>query len=138
MILMIFFPAWLVEEEGIEKMLFPLHYTIRAHEAENTIYYPYALSAIFAVAAATLAIIEIGKFENRMLQLKLGALNSLLMAGSMISMVYFATKLIEVNQQAGHYGLAIWLPATALISNMIANRFIRRDEKLVRDSERIR
>ena len=138
MILMIFFPAWQVTENGVEKMLFPLHYTIRSKEAQNTIYYPYALSAILAIAAATLSIMEIGKFENRLLQMKLGALNSLLMAGSLGSLVYFATRLINVNQQAGQYGFALWLPAIAMVSNMVANRFIRRDEKLVRDSERIR
>ncbi|NJN43252.1 MAG: DUF4293 domain-containing protein [Flammeovirgaceae bacterium] len=38
----------------------------------------------------------------------------------------------------GEYGLAFWLPAVAMVSNLIANRFIRKDEKLVRDSERIR
>ena len=138
MILMIFFPAWQASESGIEKILFPLHYTVRSGDAQTTVYYPYALCAILAVAAATVAILEIGKFENRMLQMKMGALNSLLMAGSVISLVYFATRLIEANQQAGHYGFAMWLPAIALVSNMVANRFIRRDEKLVRDSERIR
>ena len=138
MILMIFFPAWQVSESGIEKMLFPLHYTVRSEGTQTTIYYPYSLCAILAIAAATVAILEIGKFENRMLQMKLGALNSLLMAGSVISLVYFATRLIESNQQAGHYGIAMWLPPIALVFNMIANRFIRRDEKLVRDSERIR
>ncbi len=85
-----------------------------------------------------IAVIEIGKFENRLLQLKLAALNSLLMAGAIGSSVYFATRLIKANQLAGEYGLGLWLPAVAMISNMIANRFIRKDEKLVRDSDRIR
>ena len=138
MVLMIFFPAWEAIADGVKKTLYPLQYTVQANGAENIVYYPYALSAIFAVAAATVAIMEIGKFENRMLQLKLGTLNTLLMAGSMISLVYFATELIKVNQQAGHYGLAIWLPGIAMVSNLIANRFIRSDEKLVKDSERIR
>ena len=90
------------------------------------------------MAAAPIAIMEIGKFENRLLQIKLGALNSLVMAGSLGSMVYFATQLIKSNQVAGEYGLSLWLPAGAMVSNMIANRFIRRDEKIVRDSDRIR
>lgn len=138
MILMIFFPAWLVTEGDIERVLYPLHYSVTEGGVKTTVYYPYALSAILAVAAATIAFLEISKYENRMLQIKLGALNSLLMAGSLGSLVYFATQLIKTNQLAGHYGLSLWLPAGAMISNMIANRFIRRDEKLVRDSERIR
>lgn len=136
--LMIFFPAWQVVGNGIEKMLFPLHYTVKEGGASSTIYFPYALSAILAVAAATVSIIEIGKFENRMLQIKMGALNSLLMAGSLGSMVYFATELIKENQEAGQYGFALWLPAVAMVSNMVANRFIRRDQKIVQDADRIR
>jgi hypothetical protein len=73
-----------------------------------------------------------------MLQIKLGALNSLVMAGSLMALVWFATQLIKSNQIAGEYGLSLWMPAGAMVSNMIANRFIRRDEKLVRDSDRIR
>lgn len=138
MVLMIFFPAWTAMDNGVEKMLYPLHYTVKENGIRNTTYFPYALSAILAVAAATMAVIEIGKFENRMLQIKLGALNSLVMAGSLGVVVYYATTLIKSNQLAGNYGMALWLPAVAMVSNMIANRFIRRDEKLVRDSERIR
>lgn len=138
MVGMIFFPVWTAVDNQVEKMLFPLHYTIKSGDARNTIYFPYALCAMLSIAAATLAVIEIGKFENRLLQLKLGALNSLLMAGALGCAVYFATRLIKGNQLAGQYGLALWLPAAAMISNMIANRFIRKDEKLVRDADRIR
>ena len=138
MVLTIFFPAWVAEEGGIRRELYPLHYSVTESGAKTVTYFPYAISAILAVAAATLAFLEIGKFENRMTQIKMGALNSLLMAGSLGGLVVFATQLIERNQMAGQYGLSLWLPAGAMISNMIANRFIRRDEKLVRDSERIR
>ena len=91
-----------------------------------------------AIAAATVAFFEIGKFNNRMLQIKLGALNALLMAGGIGSAVWFATDLMKATQEAGNYGLALYLPIVAIISNMIANRFIRKDEKLVRDSDRLR
>jgi hypothetical protein len=138
MVLMIFFPVWVAADGNLIRMLYPLHYTIRGSEADTTIYYPYASCAILAIAAATVAIIEIGKFENRLLQLKLGALNSVLMAGALGTAVYFATRLIKSNQLAGGYDLGLYLPAIAMVSNMIANRFIRKDEKLVRDSERIR
>ena len=138
MVLTIFFPVWVATESDVTRMLFPLHYTIKSGDVRNTIYYPYALCAILAIAAATVAAMEIGKFENRLLQLKLSAFNSLLMAGTIVSGVYFAIRLIKVNQVGGEYGLGLWLPAVAMISNVIANRFIRKDEKLVRDSDRIR
>lgn len=138
MLLSILFPVWRSTQDGIEKSLFPLHYSVLEGETKTTIYFPYSLTAICAIAAATIAFFEIGKFQNRMLQIKLGALNSLFMAGSIGSAVYFATNLIKTNQEAGEYGMALFLPVAAMISNMIANRFIRKDEKLVRDSDRIR
>lgn len=138
MILMIIFPAWHAIDNGTEKVLFPLYYSIIENGQTTTVYFPYALSGILAAAAATIAFMEIGKYENRMTQIKMGAFNSLVMAGSLGSLVYFATQLIKTNQVAGVYGLSLWLPAGAMVFNMVANRFIRRDEKLVRDSERIR
>jgi hypothetical protein len=139
LVLMIFFPIWIATDNaGMEMTLAPLEYKIKNGDVVERAYYPYSLCAILAIAAATVAAIEIGKFTNRLLQLKLAALNSLLMAGTIGSAVYFATTLIKSNQVAGSYGLALYLPAVAMISNMIANRFIRKDEKLVRDSDRIR
>ena len=138
MVLMILFPVWRASDSEVERILFPLQYTVKTGELREVVYFPYALCAILAIAAATLAIIEIGKFENRLLQIKLGALNSLVMAGSLGSAVYFAVQLIKTNQVGGHYELGMWLPAIAMVSNLVANRFIRKDEKLVRDSDRIR
>jgi len=138
MVLMIFFPAWVAEQAGIKYELYPLHYSITENGEKVTVYYPYCLSAILAAAAATIAFLAIGRYDNRMTQIKMGALNSLVMAGSLTALVIFAIKRIELVQVAGEYGLSLWLPAGAMISNMIANRFIRRDEKLVRDADRIR
>lgn len=138
MTLMVFLPIWVAVDNSVKKMLYPLHYTIKDGEAVSSVYYPYALCAILAIAATTVTIIEITKFENRLLQLKLGALNSLLMAGALGTAVYFATRLIKSNQLAGNYDFGLYLPAVAMVSNMIANFFIRKDEKLVRDSDRIR
>jgi hypothetical protein len=142
LILMNFFPIWIASDAETEKILTSFSYTELSKsnngEVVSATFYPYLISAILAIAAATIAVIEIGKFTNRMLQLKLAALNSLFMAGSIGSAVYFATTLIKSNQLAGTYGAGLYLPAAAMVSNMIANRFIRRDEKLVRDSDRIR
>ncbi len=138
MLASIFFPVWRSFADGVERSLFPLHYTEIDGEAKSTVYFPYSLTAICAIAATTIAFFEIGKFQNRMLQIKLGALNSLFMAGCIGSAVYFATTLIKTNQLAGEYGFALFLPVVAMVSNMVANRFIRKDEKLVRDSDRIR
>jgi hypothetical protein len=134
----LFFPIWMYNDPlGQSHGLFPLHYTVTQNEVKNTDYYPYALTAILAIAAATLAIIEIRKFKDRVLQMKLGALNSLFIAGTIACAVIFSNQLVK-NYQGGSYGLALWLPGVAVICNLLANRFIRRDERLVRESDRLR
>jgi len=142
LVLMNFFPIWIAADNETQKILTSFSYSI-LNVGENgelvaSTFYPYVLSAVLAIAAATVAVIEIGKFKDRLLQLKLAALNSLLMAGTIGSAVYFATTLIKSTQLAGSYGPGLYLPAVAMITNMVANRFIRKDEKLVRDSDRIR
>jgi hypothetical protein len=103
---------------------------------KTTLYLPYSISAILLVASATVAIVQIRSFTNRMLQIKLGALNSLFLAGSLGSLVYFGTTL--VGTYGGVYGIGMWLPAVAVVCNWLAIRFIKRDERLVRDSDRLR
>jgi hypothetical protein len=104
---------------------------------QSATYFPYTLTAVFAIASMTVAFIEMGKFKNRMLQMKLGALNSLFLVATIGCAVYFASDLMKTFQ-GGDYGLGLWLPGVAVLANLLANRFIRKDEKLVRDSERLR
>jgi hypothetical protein len=136
----IFFPIW-VYLPGTENShaLFPMHYMVKENGVKTVQYFPYSLTAIFAIASATIAFISIGKYKNRLLQRKLGALNSLFMAATVGSAFYFANQLIRshdiVSQQ---YSLGLYLPVVAVIANFLANRFIMRDEKLVRDSDRLR
>jgi hypothetical protein len=134
----IFYPIWTFTDPlGQTHKLFPLHYTVTQKGVANTQYFPYATTAILTIAAITLALIEIRKFKNRVLQMKLGALNSLFIAGSIASAVIFSNQLVKTFQ-GGSYGLGLWLPGVAVICNLIANRFIRRDERIVRDSNRLR
>lgn len=135
----IFLPIWVYEGgEQIHK-LYPLHYTIYSKDGAivTQSYLPYSITAMVAIAAITLAVISIRKFKDRMLQMKLGALNSLFMAGTIACAVIFSNGLVK-EFQGGHYGLGLWLPGVAVICNLLANRFIRRDEQIVRDSNRLR
>lgn len=134
-----FFPIWMHETIGQSHRLFALHYSIIGQSGEmiTTEYFPYSITAMLAVASITLAIIEIGKYSNRVLQMKLGALNSLFLAGTIAAAFIFSNNLTE-EFQGGQFGLGLWLPGVAVLSNLLANRFIRKDEKLVRDSNRLR
>lgn len=138
MIALIFMPIWVYAPETENShQLFALHYTEKTDGVANTVYMPYAITAMLAIATATVAFISIGKFNNRVLQMKLGVLNSLLMLGTMVAIVVFILDLAKAHQ-GGQYGSGFWMVAIGVAANFLANRFIRRDEKLIRDSERLR
>ena len=137
----LFFNIWVGEFNEGYANLTPFYLEINRGDAQNAelIYSPYVIIAVLAVASLTLAIIEITKFRNRLLQIKMGALNSLFMAGSIVMMVLFSNDIAESFQvTTSKYGISLFLPVGAMICNLIANRFIRRDEKLVRSADRIR
>ncbi|MDQ2657252.1 MAG: DUF4293 domain-containing protein [Bacteroidota bacterium] len=135
----ILFPIWVHEAIGQTHKLFAFHYSITGKSGEmiTTQYLPYCITAVLAIASMTLSVIEIGKYKNRMLQMKLGALNSLFLAGTILSAFILSNQLTK-EFGGGQLGLGLWLPGVAVICNLLANRFIRRDEKLVRDSNRLR
>jgi hypothetical protein len=135
LIISIFLPIWALQPSH---ELYALHYSnLNAEGVKQSSYYPYCITAVLFIAAVTIALIEITKFKDRLLQIKLGTLNSLLLAGGLGAAVYFATTMVK-TYEGGRYGLGLWLPAVAVICNWLAMRFIRRDEKLVRDSDRLR
>ena len=133
MFLMIFFPIWEGSDGGERVVFYPFYLK---HPA-GQVYSPFVAIAILAIASITVGIIEIGRYRNRMLQIKLGALNSLLMAGTMVAAILMARNL-QADLGAGAWGISLFMPAVGMICNSIANRFIRRDEQLVRESDRLR
>ncbi|HEY9006279.1 DUF4293 domain-containing protein [Ohtaekwangia sp.] len=134
----IFFPIWYFQDaSGKMYELYALHYTVIENGVRTTTYFPYSITAVLLIAGATLAFIAVRKFTDRMAQIKMGALNSLIIAGAMCAGVYFGTSMIKTFQ-GGRYGFGLWLPAVAVVCNWAAIRFIKKDEKLVRDSDRLR
>lgn len=96
--------------------------------------------AILAVLAAAVAFYSIFRYDNRLFQIKLGALNSLLMGGAIGTSVYFSLEAESIIAPGvrGDYLTGFYLGVAALLFNSMANRFIRKDEKLVRSADRIR
>ncbi len=96
--------------------------------------------AILASLAAVVALYSIFRYDNRLLQIKLGALNSLLIGGTLIACLILTISGEEMvaTGDKGEYLVGFYLPAVALICNMLANRFIRKDEALVRSADRFR
>jgi len=128
-------PIWSAEVNGEARVLTAFYYLNNGAYQYN----PYSLTAILTIAATTIALTEVTKFKNRVTQVKLGALNSLFLVGVLVSAFYFSNQLMKgLEGVRGQYGLGMWLPFGAVVCNLLANRFIRRDEKLVRDSDRLR
>lgn len=137
MLVSFFLPIWKITNGSTEMQLYPLHFSTIENGVKTTQYFPFSIMAILMAAAATIAVMEIMRFDNRMTQVKLGTLNSLILALALGSVVYFYN---QVTSQYGYgkFGLSIWVPFVGVACNWLAIRFIRRDEKLVRDSDRIR
>lgn len=92
-----------------------------------------------AVLAAGVALFSIFQFKNRLTQIKLGALNSLLMGGNIGLIYYFSTKGEPIiPDQQGNFLIGFFIVAVALLFNSLANRFIKKDDKLVKSADRIR
>lgn len=145
MITMMFFPLWEKSNpstfESVMIDSFYLEYE-KSEAGEISIFktkFTFYIS-ILALVIALVAMYSIFQYKNRLLQIKLGALISFLLLAIMITMIYFVMqgeKMILPNQR-GEYLWAFYLPMAALLFNFLANRFIRRDEKLVRSADRIR
>lgn len=97
--------------------------------------------AVLAVLSAGLSIFTIFQYKNRVRQMLFVALNSLLAGATLAISVYHinyeANRFFNPEQQ-GEFGIGFWAVFVALIANWFANRFIRRDEKMVKDSDRMR
>jgi len=93
-----------------------------------------------AAFAGLLALISIFQYKDRGRQMLLNMINSLVMVGLVVA-VFLTTNGINsaINApQAGSYGLGFWAILVAMVCNMLANRFIRKDEALVKSVDRIR
>ncbi len=127
-------PVWIGEFEGAKIVLTPFYFL----QNDQYSYYPYSLTALLIVAGLTLSIIEIRRFDNRVLQMKLGALNTLILAGSMVCVAVFTMQLAKQYPTGSQNGMGMYLIFVAVLCNWLAVRFIRRDERLVKDSDRLR
>lgn len=145
MILYLAFPSW-ITSPGSEGTVYRMYAfflfigTADNPDAGTWAFWPYAASGALAAVVVVVAIIEIFSYKKRMTQVKLGALNSLLLGAVLISSVLFATdgKELWTSQNPGNFSIGIFFPALAMFCNIFANFFIRKDEKLVRSMDRIR
>lgn len=81
------------------------------------------------------------QYKNRLTQTALCAVNALMLTAIMGTILYktlYAGKEYGDPGDQGNFLTGFYAIIVALVLNALANRFIRRDEKLVRGSERLR
>ena len=94
----------------------------------------------FIIIACIVAAMSIFSFKNRLTQIKLGTLNSLFTSLLVIYYLYeifYNIDYIDIKDKIS-FLISFYLIFLAIFFNFLANRFIRKDELLVRESERIR
>lgn len=98
------------------------------------------LIGILAVVAGIIAVYSLLQYKNRTRQMFLNMINSLVMGISLGATVFITYKANETfnTEATGAYIIGFYAIIFALIMNMLANRFIRKDEMLVRSVDRIR
>ncbi len=141
MTLMLFFPVWNKQnpETGAKASL-----TIATllHEANGQIVHKQNVIylGIGAAVAIVLASISLFSYKNRKLQVMINLINTLVIIGVLIGEVLLSFKGEKFFLPAvkGAYGIGFYMPGVALVCNALANRFIRRDEMLVRSMDRLR
>ena len=128
------------QNQKIEFDAYELATTSLSGADDSEVIYQTWYIAVCAALSAVVALYEIFRYRNRLTQLKLGFLNVLLMMVVLGSLVYFIFEgeTLSANSTQGDFEAGIYLPGLALILNLLANRFIRRDEQLVRSVDRLR
>ena len=99
----------------------------------------------FPVASGILALVAIFLYKNRPLQMKItafGFLLSTIYVGLLLLWIISSQETALVEQQVQVtktiYGISTYLPMAQVLFFILAQRAIKKDEKMVRDSERIR
>ncbi|MGB0524586.1 MAG: DUF4293 domain-containing protein [Flammeovirgaceae bacterium] len=138
---MIFSPMW-GKADAENTQLVVLNASTLTHtkgaevvETTNTIYL-----TILAFISAAVAIGSLFSYKNRMTQIKLNLLNSFLLLATVVLIalnLYSAQKVFDPTNP-GAFKIGFFLPIVALFFNSLANRFIRKDEKLVKSVDRLR
>lgn len=96
--------------------------------------------AVLAIIVMAISIFSLFSFKKRLLQMKLGLANSMTMLVLMVVNVLTIYKAEKVFNEAqkGDFSFGFWAIIAGILCNIAANFFIRKDEKLVQSSNRMR
>jgi glucan phosphoethanolaminetransferase (alkaline phosphatase superfamily) len=136
------FPIWTkVAVSGEQRAdLTALKLTHQINAVQSNVQPVYYLT-ILALLVAGVAGYAIFQFRNRVLQSALCAVNSILMTvlmGLVIYFTFYKTAKLFDPELPGKYDIGFYGMVGAMLANVFANRFIRKDERAVQQSKRFR
>ena len=146
--LMFFFPIWEKSntQSGTMVSLDVYYlYEFKSADAGSNEWFETSRKPVFYLAglagiAALMALYVIFRYDKRPLQIMLNALNAFLimaLIGTMAYLIYEAENQVGI-QMKDSFKAGFFLPVGALALISFANRFIRKDEALVKSVDRIR
>ncbi|MBT0812244.1 DUF4293 domain-containing protein [Litoribacter ruber] len=99
-----------------------------------------AYLGFLAVVSGLLALYSLSQFKDRKRQMMLNMINSLIMVIILGATVYLSITANDAigGRDTGAFMLGFYAIVLAMLMNLLANRFIRKDEMLVRSVDRIR
>jgi hypothetical protein len=126
----------LSETESISVNAYHVLHKVGNLGTEKEIYYIAVLAGISILAS----IFALFQYRNRVRQILFVAFNSLVMGSTLAITVYHIMKDAKEIGTGGEetYEVGIFAVIVAMISNTVANYFIKKDEKLVRSADRMR
>ena len=141
-----FFPVWqkieMSENDSPEIMV--TGYISSSSLEEITkgsgIVYDYFYISGIIILCCGLSVYSIFSYKNRLTQIKIGTFNSFLtslLVFFFLYQVFYDDTYININDKIS-FLISFYLIFLAIFFNFLSNRFIRKDELLVRESERIR
>lgn len=119
-----------LQQPGLSSQVVPVTY-------ETSVWYLALLIALVGLSS----FYAIFQFRNRLTQTALCAVNALMLTAIMGIVLYrtlYVGKEFGNASDQGTFLTGFYAIIAALVFNALANRFIRRDEKLVRGSDRLR
>jgi len=143
MIALFFLPIWQKIDKNCNTYIIYLYNLQKINssgEVLKIIFLPYYfIGCILSVLIILISIYQLLNYKKRLLQIKLSFVNTLTISSLLGFYIYLSIKnenLIISNIQ-GEYQIGFIIPIICMICNIIANRFIKRDEYIIQSSENI-
>ncbi len=139
-----FFPVWqkieMNEAESVDVIVTGYISSAFMDDGNGGIVYDYFYIGGILILCCLLALYSVFSYKNRLTQIKIGTINSMLtsvLVFFFLYQVFYYELYLNINDKIS-FLISFYLIFLAMFFNFLSNRFIRKDELLVRESERIR